>query len=171
MLAVSPGLDRTLLALWHCYKSMDFFSWIWSIKPFYSRFHSVNNKLVLAKGICHLPLQRLGFPGGTMVKNLPANAGDARYAGSNPWVRKTPWRRKWQPTPVFFPGKFHGQRSLVAYSPRVAKSQTQLSDSAHTHTRDGTLCPCSCWPTTHSEAVQSGEWGTSCSKETGWTGL
>ena len=35
----------------------------------------------------------------------------------NPWVKKIPWRRKWQPTPVFLPGKFHGQRSLVGYSP------------------------------------------------------
>ena len=34
----------------------------------------------------------------------------------NPWVRKIPWRRKWQPTPVFLPGEFHGQRSLVGYS-------------------------------------------------------
>ena len=33
-----------------------------------------------------------------------------------PWVGKTPWRRKWQPTPVFLPGKSHGQRSLVGYS-------------------------------------------------------
>ena len=39
-----------------------------------------------------------GFPGGAMVKNLPANAGDM---GFNPWVRKIPWRGKWQPTPVF----------------------------------------------------------------------
>ena len=31
----------------------------------------------------------------------------------NPWVRKTPWRRKWQPTPGFLSGKSHGQRSLV----------------------------------------------------------
>ena len=38
----------------------------------------------------------------------------------NPWVRKIPWKRKWQPTPVFLPGKFHGQRSLVAYE--TAKS-------------------------------------------------
>ena len=37
--------------------------------------------------------------------------------GFDPWVRKIPWRRKWQPTPVFFPGKFHGQRSLAGYSP------------------------------------------------------
>jgi len=33
------------------------------------------------------------------------------------WVRKIPWRKKWQPTPVFLPGEFHGQRSLVGYSP------------------------------------------------------
>ena len=33
------------------------------------------------------------------------------------WVRKSPWRRKWQPAPVFLPGKSHGQRSLVGYSP------------------------------------------------------
>ena len=35
----------------------------------------------------------------------------------DPWVRKMPWRRKWQPTPVLLPGKFHGWRSLVGYSP------------------------------------------------------
>ena len=35
----------------------------------------------------------------------------------NPLVVKIPWRRKWQPTPVFLPGKSHGQRSLVDYSP------------------------------------------------------
>ena len=35
----------------------------------------------------------------------------------NPWVGKIPWRRKWHPTPVFLPGKSHGQRSLAGYSP------------------------------------------------------
>ena len=35
----------------------------------------------------------------------------------DPWVRKIPWKREWQPTPVFLPGKYHGQRSLVGYSP------------------------------------------------------
>ena len=34
----------------------------------------------------------------------------------NPQVKNIPWRRKWQPTPVFLPGEFHGQRSLVVYS-------------------------------------------------------
>ena len=47
-----------------------------------------------------------------MVKNLQCGR-----LGFNPWVWKIPWRRKWQPTPVFLPGKFHGQRSLEGYSP------------------------------------------------------
>ena len=47
-----------------------------------------------------------------MVKNLPT----VLETWSEPWVGKIPWRREWQPTPVFLPGKFHGQRSLVAYS-------------------------------------------------------
>ena len=51
-----------------------------------------------------------------MVKNWPANVGDTRL-GFDPWIGKTPWRRKWQPTLVFLPGEFHGQRSLVGYSP------------------------------------------------------
>ena len=37
--------------------------------------------------------------------------------GFDPWVRKIPWRRAWQPTPVFLPGKSHGQRSLTGHSP------------------------------------------------------
>ena len=37
--------------------------------------------------------------------------------GLNPWIRKIPWRRKWQLTPVFLPGEFHGQRSPAGYSP------------------------------------------------------
>ena len=52
----------------------------------------------------------LGFPGGSGVKNLPRCEFD-------PWVGKIPWRREWQATPVFLPGKFHIQRRLVGYGP------------------------------------------------------
>ena len=55
-----------------------------------------------------------------MVKNPPANARDVRR-GFDPWVGKIPWRRKWQPTPVFLPGESHGQRSLTGYSPEGCK--------------------------------------------------
>ena len=44
-----------------------------------------------------------------------------------PWAGKIPWRRQWLPTPVFLPGEFHGQRSLVGYSP-WDRSLTGLSD-------------------------------------------
>ena len=48
-------------------------------------------------------------------------ACQCRRPGLNPWIWKIPWRRKWQLTPVFLPGKFHGQRSLVGYSPWGSK--------------------------------------------------
>ena len=57
----------------------------------------------------------MGLPGWLVVKNPPANAGDIKQFG--PWVGKIPWRRKWQPTPVFLPGESRGQRSLARYSP------------------------------------------------------
>ena len=44
-----------------------------------------------------------------MVKNLPAM--------HETWVRKIPWKREWEPIPVFLPREFHGQRSLVGHSP------------------------------------------------------
>ena len=47
------------------------------------------------------------------LKHLPA----IRETGFHPWVGKIPWRKKWQPTPVLLPGKSHGWRSLVGYSP------------------------------------------------------
>ena len=79
----------------------------------------------------------MGFPGGTMVKNPPAGAGDARD-GSSPLGGKSPWSREWQPTPGLLPGESHAQRSLGATVHRVAESQIELSACAraraHTHT-------------------------------------
>ena len=48
----------------------------------------------------------------------------------NPWVWKIPWNRKWQPTPVFLPGEFHGQRSPRATVHGVTKSQTWWARTA-----------------------------------------
>ena len=47
-------------------------------------------------------------------KESACNAGGSRF---DPWVRKVPWRREWQPTPVFLPGESHAQRSLMGYNP------------------------------------------------------
>ena len=70
------------------------------------------------------------FPGSAGVKNSPANAGDARDAGSIPG-RKIPYSRKWQPTPVFLPEESYGQRSLAGYSPWGYK---ELDTTEHVHT-------------------------------------
>ena len=52
-----------------------------------------------------------------VVKNPPANCRRCKRNGFDPWIRKIPWRRAWQPTPLCLPGKSHGQRSLAGYSP------------------------------------------------------
>ena len=70
---------------------------------------------------------KTGFPGGSVVKNLPVDAG-----GLDPWVRKIPWKRKWQPTPVFLPGESLGQRSLVGYSPWDQKELDMTEVTWHT---------------------------------------
>ena len=65
-------------------------------------------------------LRSPGLPGGSVSKESACNAGDhpqCRRPGFDPWVGKIPWRRKWQPIPVFLPGKSHKQRSLVGCSP------------------------------------------------------
>ena len=59
--------------------------------------------------------------------NVKETACQCRRHGLNSWVRKIPWRRKWPPISIFLPGKSHGQRSLLAYSPQGCKSQAQLS--------------------------------------------
>ena len=80
---------------------------------------------------CHMLLV-LGFPGGSVVKNLPANAEDSRCR-FDPWVGKIPWSTKWQPTPEFLPEKFHGQRSLVDYGPWGLKEpDTPEQTTSHT---------------------------------------
>ena len=52
--------------------------------------------------------------------------------GFEPWVRKIPWRREWQPTPVLLPGKSHGWRSLVGYSPWGCK-ESDMTERLHFH--------------------------------------
>ena len=73
------------------------------------------------------------FPGDAVVKNLPAMQ-ETRRSEFDPCVGKIPWKRKWQPTPVFLPGKFHAQRSIAGYSPwdhRVRHNWTRTQ--AHTY--------------------------------------
>ena len=76
-----------------------------------------------------------GFPAGSVVKNLPANEGDV--GSGSPCIRKIPWRRKWQSTPVFLPEKIpwteEPGRLQSMGSQRV--EQDLATDHTHTHTQ------------------------------------
>ena len=85
-----------------------------------------------------------------MIKCLPAT----RETGFSPWLGKISWRRKWQPTPVFLPGKSHGWRNLVGYSSWGHKKLDMtellhsLKDFKHTPKQSvGALAtsPAHCW--------------------------
>ena len=67
----------------------------------------------------------MGFLGGSVVKNPPDNAGDADWT---PGLGRFPGGGSGNPTPVFLPGKFHGQRSLAGYRPWGRKSHRLLRD-------------------------------------------
>ena len=68
--------------------------------------------------LCVCMYNSMGFPGCSVVNNLPANAGDA---GLVPGSGRSPGGGKWQPTPVVLLGKSHGPRRLLGYIHRVAK--------------------------------------------------
>ena len=76
------------------------------------------------------------------MKGLPRWLRSKEYAcqrwrpGFDPWVRKIPWRRKWQPIPVLLPGKFHGWRSLVGYRPWGRKESDMTEQLHFTFTMD-----------------------------------
>ena len=81
-------------------------AWTWKCSVFVSRHRQCSSGL------------DFGLPWWLSDKE---SACQSRRCGFNPWVETIHWRRKWQPTPVFLPGEFHGQRSLAGYSPWVRK--------------------------------------------------
>ena len=91
--------------------------------------------------------RRMGFPDGLVVKNLPSNAGDTcvQFLGVEDL-----WGRKWQPTPVFLPGKYHGHWSLAGYSPWGHKRIRHEWVTDHTQKFRGIV-----WSNTKSQFLRS----------------
>ena len=85
-------------------------------------------------GVVLLGLQRVRHDWATNTFRFPrwrrGKVQEMQETRFNLWVRKIPWRRKWQAIPVFLPGKFHGQWSVVDYSPW---SRKQSVKTEHTH--------------------------------------
>ena len=84
------------------------------------QFESRQENLKLSSLLSFLLFSRV-FPGDASNKEPDCHCRRNKWCGFSPWVGKIPWRRKWQPTPAFLPGEFHGQRSLMGYGPWVHK--------------------------------------------------
>ena len=74
-----------------------------------------------------------GFPGGASGNEPTCQCRRCKRHTFHPWVVKIPWRRAWQPTPVFLPGESHGQRSLAGYSPSGNKKSDTTKATKHTN--------------------------------------
>ena len=75
----------------------------------------------------------MDFPGGASDKEPACQCRTPKRYGFDSWIGKSPWRRAWQPTPVLLPGKSHGQRSLVGYSPWGRKESDMTDQYRHDH--------------------------------------
>ena len=105
-----------------------------SLSTVFSRFIHVVACARIFRLIFHCMCISQRFPGGSVVKDSACEGRSCTRLSFDLWVRKIPWRRKWQPTPVLLPGEFHGQRSLVGYSPEGHKESDateQLSMQAY----------------------------------------
>ena len=86
-----------------------------------------------------------GFPSGTSGKEPTCQCRRRKRRGFDLWVRKIPWSREWQPTPVCLPGESHGQRSLAGYSPwgHIELDTTKRLNSSSRSKGDRVPCPAS----------------------------
>ena len=86
---------------------------------------------------CHPTISSCVLPFSSCLQSFPASGKEPacqfrrhKRRRFDPWVGKIPWRRKWQPTPVFMPGKSHGLRSLVGYSP-WGRKESDTTEQLH----------------------------------------
>ena len=89
--------------------------WAWS--PTWEIFIMADFPRVFLADFPGSPLPTMTFPGGAGGKEAACQCRRQKRCRFNPWVRKIPWRRTWQPTPVFLFGESNEQSSLEGYSP------------------------------------------------------
>ena len=130
------------IAKWVSYK----YTWIHSllfffkILPPYKSLQSIEASSLkdtwkVLEGTDHdLPCGTLGFPWWLSGKESTCQCRRHRRLEFDPWIRKLPWRRAWQPTPVLLPGISHGQRSLVGYSP-WGRKEWDMTEQSTAHLR------------------------------------
>ena len=112
-----------ILALWPGFKPLPSALAAWSLNHWITK--EVSEVKYFLIELCILVSQVA-----RVVNNLPANVGDKKH-GFDPWVGKIPWRKTWEPTPVFLPGESHGQGSLMSYVPWGCK-ESDITEVQHT---------------------------------------
>ena len=110
--AITDSIDMSLSKLWKLV--MDREAWSASVQW-------VTKSRTQPSDWTELIVLCTGFPGGTSSKEPTCQCRRCNRLGFNPWIRKIPWRRAWQPTPVLLPGESLGQRSFAGCSPLGGK--------------------------------------------------
>ena len=121
---IHPSIPSSLSPSIHLFISL-------SLHPFitlYNHFLGINFKITCK----HL---NIGLPRCCNGKESTCPCRRRKRCGFDPWVRKIPWSRKWQLAPVFLPGKFHGQRRLLAYGP-WGRRKSDMTDHIHKHSEE-----------------------------------
>ena len=96
-LSLSPFISSATFLMY----VIDIYAYMYSINTSFHTSYEFRNVF----GPLYLTEQDCGFPGGTSGKEPPCQCRRCRRLGFDPWVRKIPWKKKWQPTPVFLPGE------------------------------------------------------------------
>ena len=136
-----------------------------STKLYLSRFMScypLSDRTQLPSATALSPVLTLYVPGGAKSKEPACQHRRHKRCRFSPWVGKIPWRRKWQPSLVFLPGKSHGQRSLAGYSPWGCKESDMTEVTWHTCIL--ALIPGGCWNT----AIIFEQWGVHFQSQLLW---
>ena len=96
--------------------------------------------------------RNLGFPGGSVIRiHLPMQ--DIQETWAQSLLRKTPWKREWQPIPVLLPGKSHRQKSLGGYSPGNCRVRHDWACTSRNLSSTSLLCPLFYWNTPRNDII------------------
>ena len=135
----TQGSNPYLLCLLHWQKGSQNHVGIPIFKWFINKYSTLVNILTIFAEIFRRKYTDVWIPKCYSGKEFTCQCKRGKRHRFDPWVEKIPWKRKWHPTPIFLPGKFHGWRNLVGYSP-WGRKESDTAEQLHFHFLLPTLC-------------------------------